>query len=111
MFINKVDLSKASEPSYILVVVLKNCELELSYILAEAVNMCLKESYFPDCWKVSLVVPVFENVGGRCTAKNYCSVSLLFVVSKVCEKIVNNKLVDHLKESGLLLISIMVINF
>ena len=36
---------------------------------------------FPDCWKVSSVVPVFKNVGERSTAKNYCPVSLLSVVS------------------------------
>ena len=35
---------------------------ELSYILDELFNKCLVESCFPDCWKVSLVVPVFKNV-------------------------------------------------
>ena len=63
-----LDLSKASGPDCILVVVLKNCEPELSYILAELFNNCLKESCFPDCWKVSSVVPVFKNVGERSTA-------------------------------------------
>ena len=67
--IMNLDLSKASGPDCISVVVLKNCELELSYILAELFNVCLKESCFPDCWKVSLVVPVFKNVGKRSTAK------------------------------------------
>ena len=62
--------------------------------------MCQKESCFPDCWKVSLVVPVFKNVGERYTAKNYCSVSLLSVVSKVVEKLVNNRIVDHLENCG-----------
>ena len=51
-------------------VVLKNCKPELSYILAELFNKCLKESCFPDFWKFSLVVPVFKNVGERSTAKN-----------------------------------------
>ena len=60
-----LDLSKASGPDFIPVVVLKNCEAELSYILAELFNKCLKESCFPDCWKVSLVVPVFKNIGGK----------------------------------------------
>ena len=62
--------------------------------------MCQKESCFPDCWKVSLVVPVFKNVGERYTAKNYCSVSLLSVVSKVNEKLVNNRIIDHLENCG-----------
>ena len=64
-------------------VFLKNCEPELSYILAELFNKCLKESCFPDCWKVSSVVPVFKNVGERSTAKNYCPVSLLCGVSSL----------------------------
>ena len=81
--------------------VLKNCELELSYILAELFNKCLKESCFPDCWKVLSAVPVFKNIGERSTAKNYCPVSLLSVVSKVFEKLVNNRIVDHLEKCGL----------
>ena len=56
-------LSKVSSPDCIPVVVLKKCEPELSYILAKLFNKCLKESCFPDCWKVSSVVPVFKNVG------------------------------------------------
>ena len=44
-----LDSSKASGSHCIPVVVLKNCEPELSYILAELFNMCLKESCFPDC--------------------------------------------------------------
>ena len=81
--------------------VLKNCESELSYVLAELFNKCLKESCFPDCWKVSLVVPLFKNVGERSTAKNYRPGSLLSVVSKVFEKLVNNRIVDHLEKCGL----------
>ena len=96
-----LDFSKASGPDCIPVVVLKNCELELSYILAELFNKCLKESCFPDCWKVSSVIPVFKNIGERSTAKNYHPVSLLFVVSKVFEKLVNNRIVDHLEKYGL----------
>ena len=99
--IMNLDSSKASGPDCIPVVVSKNCEPELSYILAKLFNICLKESCFPDCWKVSSVVPVFKNVGERSTAKNYCPVSLLFVVSKVFEKLVNNWIVDHLEKYGL----------
>ena len=44
-------------------------------------------------------------VGGACTslstAKNYHSVSHLSVVSKVFEKLVNNRIADHLEKCGL----------
>ena len=99
--ITNLDSSKASGPDCIPVVVLKNCEPKLSYILAELFNMCLKETCFPDCWKVSSVVPVFKKVGQKSTAKNYRPVSLLSVVSKVFEKLVNNRIVDHLENCGL----------
>ena len=70
---------------------------ELSHILAELFNMCLKEFSSPECWKVSLVVPVLKNVGERSTAKTYLPVNLLSVVRKVFEKLVNNRIVDHLQ--------------
>ena len=41
------------------------------------------------------MVPVFKK------AKNYHPVSLLTVISKVFEKLVNNRLVDHLEKYGL----------
>ena len=99
--IKNLDSSKVSGPDCIPVVVLKNCEPELSYILAELFNMCLKESCFPDCWKVSSVVPASKNVGKRSTAKTYSPVNLLSVVSKVFDKLVNNRILYHLEKRGL----------
>ena len=61
--IKNLDLAKTSDPDCIpVLVILKNCEPELSYMLAELFNKCLKESFFPDCWKVSSGVPVFTNI-------------------------------------------------
>ena len=42
--------------------------------------------------------PLFKNVGERSTAKKYHSVSLLSVVSKVFEKLVYDRIVDHLEK-------------
>ena len=92
--IANVDSSKASCPDCIPVMGLRNCEPELSYILAELFNMCLKESSFLDCSKVSSAFLVFKNVGERSTAENYCLVNLLSVVSKGFEKLVYNGIVD-----------------
>ena len=41
-----LDLSKASQPDCIPVVVQKNCEPELSYILAELFSKCMKDLVF-----------------------------------------------------------------
>ena len=61
----------------------------------------MKEPCFPDCWKISFVVPVFKNVVERSTTKGFRPVSLLSVVRKVFEKLVNNRTVDYLEKRGL----------
>ena len=99
--ITSLDSSKASAPGCISVVVLKNCDPELSCILAELFKMCLRESLFSRLMEVLSVVLVFKNVGEKSTAKNYRHVSLISVVSKFFEKIVNNRLIDHLEKYGL----------
>ena len=47
------------------------------------------------------MVPIFKNGGERSAAKNYHPISLLSVVSKAFEKLVNNRIVDHLEKCGL----------
>ena len=85
-------ISKISGLDCISVVVPKKCWPESSYLLFELFNICLKDSYFPECWKVSSMGPVFK----RSMTKNY------HPVSEVFERHVNNKLVDHLKKCDLL---------
>ena len=82
-----LDSLKVSGFDCIPVVVLKNCEPKCSYILA-------------DCWKVSSVVPVFKNVGERSPSKSDLPVS---------EKLLNNRIIDHVEKCGLFLISSMVL--
>ena len=95
------DSSNMFGPVCIQVVVLKNCKPELSNILAKLFNMCLKESCFPDCWKVSVVVSIFKDVGEKPTTKTYCPGSLVSMVRKVFEKLVSNRIVDHLEKCSL----------
>ena len=80
---------------------IKNCEPELPYMLTELFNMGLKELCFPDCWNVSSVVPVFKNVWEMSNAKSHRPVSLLPVANKIFDKLVNNRIVDHLEKCGL----------
>ena len=47
--ITKFDSSKESGPDCIPVMVLKNCEPERSYILAEFFNTFINNSCLPDC--------------------------------------------------------------
>ena len=46
------------------------------------------------------MVSIFKNVGERSTAKNYRPVNVLSVGSKAFEKLINNRIVDHLEKYG-----------
>ena len=65
--ITNLDLSKVSGPDFCIpVVVLRNSEPEFLYVLVELFNVCLKESFVSDCWKVSPVVrPCIQKCWGN----------------------------------------------
>ena len=77
------DSSKASGPYFMPVLVLRGSKPELSEILAELFNMCLKESCFPNCWKVTLVVLVFNNFGAILSNTTALLVLFLWLVKSV----------------------------
>ena len=47
--------------------------------------------------QVSSVAPVIVSVGKRSIAKNKCPESFLSVAKKIFEKLLNNKMLDHLE--------------
>ena len=51
-FITNLDFSNVSGPDSIPMVVLKKHDPKLSYILAELLILCLKESCFPNCCNI-----------------------------------------------------------
>lgn len=67
----------------------------LCKVLANLFNICSKEYSFPDFWEVSSVIS--KNFV-RGLWQKYSPVNLLFVFSKIFEKLSNNKLFDHLRK-------------
>ncbi|XP_047140024.2 probable RNA-directed DNA polymerase from transposon BS [Hydra vulgaris] len=100
--ISCLDSSTACGPDNIPVVVLQRCSLELSSILSKLFNKCLSESCFPLCWKAASVIPIFKNSGERSDSSNYRPISLLPVISKVFESLINKHLISHLESNNLL---------
>ena len=100
--IKNLDTNKATGPDNIPVIVLKHLSPELSPILAKLFNRCLKEKCFPSLWKFSSVCPVFKNAGLRSSPSQYRPISLLSVVSKLFEAVINQRLIKHLSDNELL---------
>ena len=98
----KLNSSTASGPDNIPAIVLKKCCPELSSILSKLFNKCLAESSFPDCWKCANIVPAFKNCGDRSDPTKYRPISLLPIISKLFESLINRKITDHLESLGLL---------
>ena len=89
-------------PDSIPVIVLQMCTPELAPVLTKLFKKCIKESCFPSCWKLPSVVPVFKNHGERSNAGNYRPISLLPVISKVFEILINSSIIKHLDSNNLL---------
>ena len=56
----------------------------------------------PSCWKRLSVIPVFKNSGERSSPSNYRLISILTVISKVFEIVINSALTRHLESNNLL---------
>ena len=100
--VKNLDPSKATGPDGIPVIVLQECSPELSPKLAKLFKKCISESCFPSSWRIASVVPVFKNSGERSDPKNYRPISLLSVISKVFESLINSSLTRHLESLNLL---------
>ncbi|KAI5731551.1 hypothetical protein M8J77_012098 [Diaphorina citri] len=69
--------------------------------LADIFNSSFSSSTFPDCFKTSVVSPVFKK-GATTEVGNYRPISLLSNFSKILEKLVNYRLYFHLQGANML---------
>ena len=98
--ISQLDPSKATSPDGIPVIVLQKCSPELSLVLSKLYVKCVSESY-PSSWKFRSAIPVFKNSGERSNPRNYGPISLLLIISKIFESLINWSLVNHLYSNNL----------
>uniref|UniRef100_A0A1B6KQ37 Reverse transcriptase domain-containing protein n=1 Tax=Graphocephala atropunctata TaxID=36148 RepID=A0A1B6KQ37_9HEMI len=80
---------------------IKTCEDELAEPLADIINKSFDQATFPSKLKVAKVYPKFKK-GNRKNPSNYRPIALLSTFSKIIEKIVLSRLLDHLKSNNLL---------
>jgi hypothetical protein len=74
---------------------------EISSPLSHIFNLSLRSGVFPEKLKMCRVIPIFKS-GSKSECNNYRPISLLSSISKFLEKIVAQKLIDHLLNNDLL---------
>lgn len=81
--------------------IIKNCFYNIRKVLCHILNESLQQGTVPDRLKFAIVKPLFKK-GDKAIVTNYRPISLLTCFSKILEKLVHRRLLDHLNSYGLL---------
>ena len=81
---------------------LRNTASAIAPSLMDMFNSSLSKGIVPAEWKLSNVTPVFKGKGDPSCVANYRLISLLSLPSKILERIIHNRLLDHLLSNNFL---------
>ncbi|CAL4087000.1 unnamed protein product, partial [Meganyctiphanes norvegica] len=93
--------SSAPGPDTIHPKVLKECAANLALPLFLIFRHSLDSGFLPLDWKLANVTPIYKK-GVKSDPLNYRPISLTSVPCKVMERLVKNKIMDHLESNNLL---------
>ena len=94
--LRKIKPNKASGADEVKGSVLKSCRNELSEILQHIFQISLSTGIFPDCWKVTKIIPVQKKENPK-TENDFRPVALTSIIAKTLERIVLQKLLPQIK--------------
>ena len=98
---HSLDTSKAAGMDQIPAKFLRECAEVLALPLGNIINLSIKLSSFPEECKIAKLKPVFKK-SARTDPKNYRSISLLPLVSKIIEKSIHFQIEDYLNKKNLI---------
>ena len=96
-----LDRNKASGPDDIPPCVLVDAATELAKPISVLFNRSLKSGKIPKDWKMAHVTPIYKK-GNKAAVNNYRPVSLTCVLCKSMEKIVREKILQHLSANNII---------
>ena len=100
-FIDNLSSSKATGADESSVKVLKLVSPVFGQPLTRLIDLSIMSGCFPTKWKLARVTPLFKD-GAQDFRDNYRPISVLSILSKVCEKHVAASFMDNLVKTGLL---------
>ena len=93
--------SGACGPDGICIRILLLCFDSIGPVLLHMINTCLTSCDFPDSWKHSLVHPIFKS-GDPSIVSNYRPISIVPVMSKIVQRLVQRQLSAYMSDNHLL---------
>ena len=93
--LQNLNSSKTPGPDNLHPRILKECANELAPSLCSIFNKSLRTGKLPSDWKQANITPVFKK-GSKVLVPNYRQISLLSIVSKLCERCVLRNLLSKL---------------
>ena len=81
--------------------VLKSCSSVVNVILEKIFKNSMETGVVPEDWRSANITAIYKK-GDRQSASNYRPISLTSVVCKTFERIIRDRLVDHLENNNLL---------
>lgn len=100
--INKLSNNKAPGHDLITNIILKNLPVKVLVYLVQVFNACLRLGYFPIKWKIANVLLFHKPGKTKAEVSSYRPISLLPTISKVFEKVINRRLLDHVNSENII---------
>lgn len=97
----KIDSTKASGFRLLPTKLLKAALLGIPEVFTDYLNICFAKSVFPEDWKTATVVFIPKKGDAR-NPDNLHPIALLPVTGKIMETILNDEIMFHLEQNGLL---------
>ena len=75
---------------------------QISPSLSKLFNNLFEIGHYPDIWKVAHVTAVYKRSGPKNVKSSFRPISILPTLSKICESIIHDRLVNHCIENKII---------
>lgn len=96
--INKLPNKNTTGVDNIPTKVLKFASLNISKTISKLINLSLANGEFPNCLKISKLIPIFK-AGDKTLIENYRPIALLPTLNKIFEEVMNIRLMKYLENT------------
>ena len=99
--VKDIDVSKSSAIDYLPTCIFKEAVIHNPSRFIKIINLCVQNSEIPDSWKLAVVTPLPKG-GDPSNVSNLRPISVLPVPGKILERLMHNKISDHINNHGIL---------